>query len=413
MAKTKEATAAKPRILIVDDEAPMREGLEQTLGSKKTGYAVSTAESGEDALAILDKESFDVVITDLRMPGISGLDLMVKAKARSPKLPVIVVTAYGDVPTAVDAMKKGAFDFITKPFKIEAVREAVARALIGGGISRDEAKKTADPKEAIELKKSFPGLIGTDPALLKVLKIVKKIAPTKSTVMILGETGTGKELIAKALHRLSKRSKGPFVATSGAIPDTLIETELFGHARGAFTGAVGEKKGYFEAASGGTLFLDEVADLPPKTQVELLRAVQEGEIMRVGEAKPRKVDVRLCAATNKDLRVEIAAGRFREDLFFRLNVIGVTLPPLRERKSDLPELLEFFARRFCEQQGQDPFTWSDEAMDVILRHPWKGNIRELEHFIERTLALAIDPVIGVDDLPDEVREGAASAEADA
>ena len=389
------------RILVVDDEPGMRLGLKKVL--KKEGYTVETADDGEKALARLSEESFDAIVTDLRMPKRDGMSVLEHARTLEPQPLVFMITAYGDVPTAVKAMQAGATDFIMKPFKIDDVRERVRTALLkrelGEELGEDEsgapeseapAAEVAAVPESAELDSAeldsvfadFPEIIGRSPQLAKALKTVRKIARTRCTVLILGETGTGKELIAQALHRLSPRNEKAFIATANAVSPTLVERELFGHKRGAFTGAGEDKPGYFEAAHGGTLFLDEVGDLPMDVQVKLLRVIQEGEINRVGDPEPRKVDVRLVAATWRDLKQLIAEKRFRDDLYYRLNVITINLPPLRERRGDLALL----CRAFLDEQGEAmgrQFTLTAEAEAKLLAHDWPGNIRELKNRIMR------------------------------
>ena len=381
------------RVLVVDDEAPMRLGLKEVLG--RAGYEVETADDGEQAIARLDRGGLDVVITDLRMPGKDGMAVLEHARAAHPQVLVYLMSAHGDVPTAVQAMKLGAQDFIQKPFKIDEVRARVRAGLDQRGpraVKGDQAEGAADPA----VFDAFPELVGGSPALARVLHTVRKIAASPLPVLVLGETGTGKELIAKALHRLSERS-GPLLATTGQMPEGLIESELFGHARGAFTGADREKAGFFEAAARGTLFLDEVGDLPPQVQVKLLRVVQEREVQRLGETKTRKVDARLVAATNKDLAGEVAAGRFREDLLYRLNVITLVIPPLRERGEDVALLAERFFAQAGAEAGR-ALTLTPGARERHLAHPWPGNVRELQHVCQSLAYLAAEDEVSADDV---------------
>jgi DNA-binding NtrC family response regulator len=381
------------KILVVDDEAAMRLGLKEVLS--KEGYEVEVAADGDEAVARLDKGGLDVVVTDLRMPKRDGLAVLAHARSKDASLLVYMITAYGDVPTAVEAMKAGATDFIMKPFKIDDVRTRIRTGLVKKGLKAEGPKLT--PEQAKELRDLFPEIVGESNALLETLRVIRKIAPTDATVLVRGETGTGKELVARALHRLSKRKEGPFVATTGAIPEGLWESELFGHAKGAFTGAVKAKDGYFEAASKGTFFLDEVGDIPPGMQVKLLRAIQEKEVVRLGEAMPRKCDVRLVAATNRDLEAMIKEKAFREDLFFRLNVVSVKLPPLRERIDDVAPL----AVRFLETSGKKigrTVALGPGAVDRLKAHRWPGNIRELFQACERLAILAPKDEVGPDDV---------------
>ena len=386
---TKSTPAARPadgsgaKVLVVDDEAAMRLGLREVL--TRAGYAVELAEDGDQAVARIDRGGLDVVITDLRMPGRDGLEVLRHTKRAAPDTLVYVISAHGDVPTAVEAMKLGAVDFIQKPFKIDDVRARVRVGLDKRELARPrpQGDLVRGPVDA-GIWAEFPEVIGGSPALARVLQTVKKVAASPLPVLVLGETGTGKELIARALHRLSGR-KGPLVATTGQLPPSLVESELFGHAKGAFTGAVKDKAGYFEAAAGGTFFLDEVGDLPAQVQVKLLRVIQEREVLRVGESKPRKIDARLVAATHKDLEAGVRERWFREDLLFRLNVITLVLPPLRERKEDVAPLAARFLARAGEGAGRK-VTLGPDALARLEAHAWPGNVRELEHVCQ-SLAL--------------------------
>lgn len=387
-------------ILVVDDEAAMRLGLKEVLA--KEGYKVELAQDGEEACARIDKGGLDAVVTDLRMPKRDGLEVLRHAKERAPGLLVFVISAYGDVPTAVEAMKGGAADFIMKPFKIDDVRTRIRAQLLKRPAPRgvEGARKPLSPvsrEEVAAVKKDFPEIVGESPLLVPLLKLVKKIAPTDSTVLITGETGTGKEVFARALHRLSKRASGPFLATTlGSIPETLIESELFGHAKGAFTGAQKAKEGLFEAANKGTFFLDEVGDIPLTLQPKLLRAIQEREVVRLGEAQPRKVDVRLVAATWHDLPALVQAKKFREDLFFRLNVVLIKLPPLRERLDDLPLLLDHFLSVHGKKLGR-VVRATPAAIERLREHRWPGNVRELGHVAEKLAIYASSEELTADD----------------
>jgi DNA-binding NtrC family response regulator len=385
----------KAKLLVVDDEPAMRDGLKMMLSA----HAVETASNGEEALERIAKGGLDVVITDLRMPGKDGMEVLRQAKQAAPGLIVFMISAHGDIATAVEAMKLGAADFIQKPFKIDDVRARVKAALDKRELARPAPKGDAvggpiDPK----VWDDFPEIIGKDEALARVLMTVRKVAPSPLPLLVLGETGVGKEAVARGAHRLSGR-KGQCTTTTGNLPASLIESELFGHVKGAFTGATKDKVGYFEAAGGGTFFLDEVGDLPMQVQTKLLRVIQEKEIVRVGETKPRKIDCRLVAATHKDLPALVKAGQFREDLYFRLKVISVHIPPLRERKADLLLL----ARTFLEREGKAQkrprtLTFSPAALERLQAHRWPGNVRELLHACQNMAVLAPKDEVQVEDL---------------
>ncbi len=386
------------RILVVDDEKSMREFLAIML--RKEGYEVIVADGGESALDVLRREQVDLIVTDVRMPRTDGLAVLKAAKDLSPNTVVLVITAFASTETAVEAMKLGAYDYITKPFKLDEIKLIVANAL--------ERKRLRDEnlslKRQLETQRRFERLIGKSPKLLEVLETVRKIADSHSTVMITGESGTGKELIAQAIHQQSNRRDKPFISVNcGAIPEMLIESELFGHVKGAFTGAVANKIGLFSAADGGTLFLDEITEVPQTLQVKLLRAIQEREIRRVGEAKDVKVDVRLIAASNRDLEQAVQENILREDLFYRLNVIPIQLPALRERREDIPLLVAHFIQKFSAQLGKEVRSVSPEAMSVLEQHQWPGNIRELENVIERAIVLGGGESLGVEALPEGLR----------
>jgi len=385
------------RILVVDDEPKMRLGLSEVL--KRVGE-VETAEDGAEAIARIDQGGLDVVITDMRMPGQDGMEVLRHCQRVAPHLLVFMISAYGDIPTAVEAMKLGARDFIQKPFDIEDVRARVRAGLeqreLKSAPTGDVAEGSVDPG----IWDEFPEIVGRSPAMARVLHTVKKVARSPLPVLVRGETGTGKELIARALHRLSGR-EGPFLATTGQIPEGLIESELFGHKRGAFTGADADRAGYFEAAAGGTFFLDELGDIPPTVQVKLLRVIQEKEVVRVGEAKPRKTDARLVAATWRDLEEEVQRKTFREDLLYRLNVVTIALPPLRDRGDDVVLLAERFLARAGADAGRE-LTLTDAARDRLRAHPWKGNIRELENACRGLAVLAAEDAISLEDVEDQL-----------
>jgi two-component system, NtrC family, response regulator PilR len=389
---------AKARILVVDDEKSMRDLLSITL--EKEGYDVLTAAGGQPAIEALHRESVDAVITDLRMPKVDGLQVLRAAKEISPDTAVIVITAVASTETAVEAMKLGAYDYITKPFKLDEVNLIVRNAL--------ERKRLRDEnlylRRQLETQHRFENIIGKSDVIAEVFDTIRKIADSPSTAMITGESGTGKELVARAIHFNSFRRDKPFVPVNcGAIPEGLMESELFGHVRGAFTGAVANKMGLFSAAEGGTLFLDEIAEIPALLQVKLLRAIQLREIRRVGDIKDVKTDVRLIAASNRDLEEAVQAGILREDLFYRLNVIPIQLPPLRERREDIPLLVAHFLQKFSKELGKDVRGVTPEAMAVLERYRWPGNIRELENVLERAVVLGAGDVLDVDALPESVR----------
>jgi len=386
------------RVLVVDDEKSMRDLL--AINLEKQGYEVAVADDGEAALEALRRDTYDAVITDLRMPRVDGLGVLRAAKERSAETAVIVITAVGSTETAVEAMKLGAYDYITKPFKLDEINLVVHRAL--------ERKRLVDEnlslRRLLETQHRFDNIVGKSPRMLEVFDTIRKIADSPSTVMITGESGTGKELVARAIHFNGSRRARPFVSVNcGAIPEGLMESELFGHVKGAFTGAVANKVGLFSAAEGGTLFLDEITEIPPSVQVKLLRAIQEREIRRVGDPRDVKVDVRLVAASNRELEQAVSEGVLREDLFYRLNVIPIHLPPLRERREDIPLLVAHFLQRFNRLLGKEVKGLAPEALTLLERHHWPGNIRELENVLERAVVLGAGDVLGVDALPESVR----------
>lgn len=387
--------ADRKQILIADDEPNLRRVLSAQL--IKDGYDVEAVPSGTEALKALRENHVDVVVTDLRMPGIDGMELLKHVALEHPGVPVIMITAHGTVDTAVEALKLGAFDYVTKPFDKDEFRSVVRKA----ARTRDARQRDVAP---VSRGARFR-IIGESPAMQDVYQVIEKVADTPSTVLITGESGTGKELIARALHDQSSRADKPFISVNcGAIPPDLIESELFGYERGAFTGAVTSKPGRFELADGGTLFLDEIGEVPVNMQVKLLRALQEQAFERVGGIKTIQVDVRVVAATNRDLKTAIDQGSFREDLYYRLNVVHLHLPPLRERNTDIPLLMEHFLERFNERLKKHVKTVSPEALAFIMAHPWRGNIRELENVIERCVLFCDGDTVAVSDLPGEVRE---------
>lgn len=367
-------------ILVVDDELNIRRVLERAF--TKEGYQVLTAEGGHQALRLLEEHPCDLMLTDVVMPDMTGLELLKRARQKHPHLQVILMTAYGTIPTAVEAMRAGAYDFLTKPLDFEVLRKVVRSALRESASPMPAAgRKRARTKQTV--------FIGESPAIREILKTVERVADTRTTVLITGESGTGKELIARLLHERSSRADKPFVAVScAAIPETLLEVELFGAVKGAYTGAETDRIGKFEAANGGTLFLDEIGDIPPLIQVKLLRVLQEREIERLGSNTPIPVDVRLIAATNRDLEEAVRSGAFRSDLYYRLQVVHIHLPPLRERREDIPLLANYFLKKFAEENKRALRSISPEAMQILQQASWKGNVRELENAIEAAVVLA-------------------------
>ena len=388
----------EPRVLVVDDEKSMRELLAITL--ERQGYEVSVAEDGEVAIEAVRRDGFDVIITDLRMPNADGLQVLRAAKEHTPETVVIVITAVGSTETAVEAMKLGAYDYITKPFKLDEIHVIIRRAL--------ERKRLRDEnlylRKQLETQHRFDNIVGKSARMAEIFDTIRKIADSPSTVMVSGESGTGKELVARAIHFNSQRRSKPFVSVNcGAIPEALMESELFGHVKGAFTGAVANKVGLFSAAEAGTLFLDEITEIPTLLQVKLLRAIQEREVRRVGDTRDLKVDVRLIAASNRELEQAVSEGVLREDLFYRLNVIPIHLPPLRERREDIALLVAHFLQKFGRQLNKDVRGVTPEALAILERYHWPGNIRELENVLERAIVLGGGEVLGADALPESVR----------
>ena len=372
-----------PTILIIEDESKMRRLLELNLG--EDGFKTVSAPDAETGLKLLASEQIDLVLTDLKLPGMSGLELLQRAKQQDPALPVVVMTAFGSVETAVDAMKAGATDYVLKPFSLAEMRMVVHKELDVSRL-REENRSL---REALGEKYSHPNIVARSAKMQEVLAIMERVAPTNSTVLLGGESGVGKDLIARAIHEKSRRASGPFIKiNSTAIPENLLESELFGYERGAFTGATTSKPGKFELADKGTLFLDEIGDVPPVTQVKLLRVLQEREFERLGGTRTVKVDVRLVAATNRDLRAALEDGTFREDLYYRLNVVPIDIPPLREHKEDIPDLANLFLKKFCGDAGRQAVTISPEAANLLMSHHWPGNVRELQNIIERACAMA-------------------------
>ena len=397
------------RVLIVDDEENIRLMLSAVL--RREGHEVTLAPSAGEALAALENKTFDVLISDVRMPGMSGLELLDIVLPRYPHLVVIIMSAYGNLDTTIEAIKRGAYDYLPKPFKPDEVVLVLRKAEERERLKQENQRLRSD----LERMKEASGLgrmIARSASMHEVFKRIRKIAEYKTTVLIQGESGTGKELVARAVHDHSTRATQPFVAVNcGAIPENLLESELFGHVKGAFTDASRDKKGLFAEADGGTLFLDEIGELPLNLQVKLLRALQEEEIRRVGDNRDIRIDVRVIAATVRDLAADAKDNLFREDLFYRLNVVSVRLPPLRERVEDLPPLCSHFVERFNERLGRRIEGFEPEALAALRRHHWPGNVRELENLVERCVLFADGPRIGLPDLPETVR-GAAPASPD-
>ena len=392
--------APKPSILVIDDEEIIRDVMVRLLEDE--GYAVTTAASGEEGIEAAQEKPFDLVMLDLMLPGKDGLMILEEFTQGSPDTVVIMVTAYASIEDAVAATKSGAFDFLTKPFKNDELL-----LVIKNGLEKQRLlSENRHLRKTLHAQSSFQKIIGKSEAMQQIFGLVAQVGPQRSTVLVTGESGTGKELIAKAIHNCSPRAEGPFMAVnSGTIPFDLLESELFGHVKGAFTGATSEKKGLFEVADQGTIFLDEIGNIPIETQAKLLRVIQEREFRRVGGIDNVKVDVRIIAATHSDLKILVEQGRFREDLFYRLNVINLVIPPLKERKEDIPLLVDQFIGRFSLESGSSQCSIEKEALRVLMQYDWPGNVRELENVIERAVVLAApDRVIRKDLFPKEVLE---------
>ena len=387
------------RVLVVDDEENIRLVLRTML--KRHGYEVETAASGEEALKLVESFGPDFVLTDVRMPKMGGLDLLATLRAKGSEATVIVMSAYGNIDMALEAIKAGAYDYVQKPFKPEEVVLALRKAEEREALRRENRAL----REEIRKEHKFEQLLAKSEAMQAIFRTIAKIADYKTTVLITGESGVGKELVARALHQRSSRKSGPFVAVNcGAIPENLLESELFGHKRGAFTDATSDRRGLFEEADGGTLFLDEIGELPVALQVKLLRVLQDETIRRLGDTRDIKVDVRIVAATHRDLAAEAKAGRFREDLFYRLNVLNIAIPPLRDRREDIPLLIDHFLARNNARLGTSIRGIEPEARRVLVEYGWPGNVRELENTIERAMVLCEGDRISLQDLPDRVRE---------
>ncbi|MGA9542048.1 MAG: sigma-54 dependent transcriptional regulator [Candidatus Sulfotelmatobacter sp.] len=387
-----------PTVLIVEDEAKMRRLLELNLG--EDGFTTLSAGDAESGLKLLRENTVDLVVTDLKLPGMNGLEFLQAIKRQNAALPVVVMTAFGTVETAVEAMKAGASDYVLKPFSLSEMRMVIRKELD----VRDLREENRSLREALGKRYAHPNVVARSVKMQEVLATVERVAPTNSTVLLGGESGVGKDLIARAIHEKSRRASGPFIKiNSTAIPENLLESELFGYEKGAFTGANSSKPGKFELADKGTLFLDEIGDVPPAIQVKLLRVLQEREFERLGGTRTVKVDVRLIAATNRDLREALEQGTFREDLYYRLNVVPIDIAPLRQRKEDIPDLVNLFISRFAGDSGKQVKSISPEATQILVNYHWPGNVRELQNIIERACALAKGTVIAPEDIHLDVR----------
>jgi len=382
------------RILIVDDEENMRNTLAAVL--KRQGYATETAASGEEAVSLAERAAFDLIITDLKMPDMDGIEVFRRVKVIQPDIAAIIITGYASLDSAIEAIRLGAYDYIVKPFKMEQLLLSIERTIEHLRLVRENRQM----RRELEEKFGLDNIVGKSKKMLEIYKIVERVAPTDATVLLRGESGTGKELFARAIHYSSLRQEKPFVPVAcGALPETLMESELFGHEKGAFTGAISQKRGLFEIADGGTLFLDEIGDLTPAIQMKLLRVLQEREFTRVGGTKPIKVDVRIICATNRNLEEMVEKGEFREDLYYRINVVPIFLPPLRERKEDIPLLVQHFLAKY----GASDKRIAPEAMELLMKYSWPGNVRELENVIERAVVLSEGDTIPPEVLPDRLR----------
>jgi len=387
----------KGSILVVDDELEIREGLEALL--KSEGFDVTLAETGDAGLRKLEDKPYDLTLLDVSLPDRNGLEMLREIRRRDPNLSVILITAFGSIDMARAAFKSGAQDYITKPWSNDELVTQISLAIEGRRLREENVQL----KRALKQRYNFPNIIGKSDRMLAVLDLVTQVAPSRSTVLIYGESGTGKELIAKAIHAASARADKPFIpVNTGSIPSDLLESQLFGHVRGAFTSAIASKKGLFEVADQGTIFFDEISTVSPETQAKLLRVIQEREFMRLGGTETIKVDVRILAASNEDLRKLVRDGRFREDLYHRLNVIAVNLPPLRDRKEDIPLLVERFIERFCRENSKTARQFTNTAMKLLMDYDWPGNVRELENAVERSVVLSTGESMDCDLLPESV-----------
>jgi DNA-binding NtrC family response regulator len=387
----------KAKLLVVDDEKHIREGLQKALSLD--GYEVEVAQDGKEALEKIDEEEIDLVITDLKMPRLSGEELMKDALSRYPYLPIIILTGHGTIENAVEAMRNGAYDFITKPLNIDKLSLIVKRALENSSLKRQNRELL----DQLRKKYSFENIIGKSAPMKKVFETIELVAPSRANVLIYGESGTGKEMIADAIHHNSPREEKSYIKVHcAALPETLLESELFGHEKGAFTGAIARKRGRFELAHLGSLFLDEVGEIPPQTQVKLLRVIQEREFERVGGELPLKVDVRIISATNKNLKEEVESGRFREDLYYRLDVVSIHVPPLRDRRDDVPLMVHKFMEEFSKENNKEVEGITNGALQALISYKWPGNVRELRNVIESIVVLTKGNIITEQDLPQYV-----------
>jgi two-component system response regulator AtoC len=387
----------RPQILIVDDESIVRESLRDWLVA--VGYDVFTAASGEEALPIIKDKKVTIMVTDLVMPGMDGIELMKEAKKIVPSMAAVIITAHATIQSAIDAIREGAYDYVEKPFCPEKVEHLIHNLVEHQALIEENISLRQKIKERFQ----FGGIIARSPKMLKIIELVKTVAPTSATVMITGETGTGKEVVARAIHHQSGRRNKPFIATScAALPESLLESELFGHEKGAFTGAVGQKKGKFEASHRGTLFLDEIGEINANTQVHLLRALEEKKITRVGGNDEIAVDVRVIAATNKDLKAQVREGNFREDLYYRLKVVSIELPPLKDRKEDILLLADFFLKKYAKENSKGERELSSDVVEFMLNYSWPGNVRELENMIEHGVILSKGKAISLAELPQDI-----------
>ncbi len=395
-------------ILVIDDEEVLQDVLTSLI--QREGHTTHSARTGEEGLALLEREEVDLVVLDLMLPGMTGMQVLQRIRERDPDQVIVVITAYSSIEGAIDAMRQGAFHYIPKPFKNEEVLLTLRKGL-------EQRRLTAENRslrEQLQQRFSFDKIIGKSKPMQQVFDLIRLAAPSKSNILILGESGTGKELVAKAIHHHSRRAHGPFVTVnSGSMPSDLLESNLFGHVKGAFTGAVSSKKGLFEIAETGSIFFDEIGNIPLDTQAKLLRVIQEREFMRLGGVDTIKADVRVIAATNADLEAEVHAGGFREDLYYRLNVITIALPPLRRRTEDVPLLAHHFLAQYAEENDKPLHDIAPGAMALLMDHPWPGNVRELENVIERAVVLSTGPVLDVELLPASVRQPSTAAAAPA
>ncbi|QSV44659.1 sigma-54-dependent transcriptional regulator [Geobacter benzoatilyticus] len=390
----------KTRVLVIDDEENLRHMLRTML--RKNGYEVDEAPDGEAGFVLAAEGDYDFVFCDIRMPVLDGIGFLRKAREADFSATIIMMSAYGTIDTAIECMKNGAYDYVSKPFKNDEILLVLKKAEERERLKRENLRL----RQSMEREYSFGAIVSRNARMREIFDLVRKVCDVKVSVLILGESGTGKELVARAIHHNGSRRGGPFVAVNcGAIPENLLESELFGHVRGAFTDAASDRAGLFEEAHGGTLFLDEIGEMPAPLQVKLLRVLQEGEVRRLGATRTTKVDVRVVSATSRDLERDVAEGRFREDLFFRLNVFSITLPPLRERLEDIPLLVDHFSRKHSEAIGKSGCRVSPEAMRLLAGYGWPGNVRELENCIERALILCDGEVLGPESLPESMRGG--------